>query len=228
MACAATTDKTMSERLRHEIMDHLAEAAADAAGSHASPAHFAIERFGSIEEIARDYHAVIVETRSKSLRWTVITAILVVFAVMRLRGVILEPGWRDDLVSTIWGTIVMAIDRYAFAVALFIVLWGLVTDRLRLPRLDRTRWIRQLAPRTLVMTVLPAVLILLSALAGITSLVSLTPTGRAAGLESLTLAALSTISIFISVGLVKLIAAHLRAHDLGALASDELDRGAAS
>lgn len=222
----------MAERLRYEILDHLTESAADAVGRHASPARAAIARFGSIGEIAREYRALLMETRSRNLRWIVIAAILMVFAVMRLRGFILEPGWRDDLATSVWGTVLMAVDRYAFVVALTFVLSGLVTDRLRMPHRGAPRWAVQLAARSFVMTVLPAVLILLSALAGIASFLSPAagnPAGTAlTGLESLIVAALSTMVITILAGLFKLISAYLKVHDLAAPPPDELGHGAAS
>lgn len=205
----------MGERLRYEILDHLTEAAAHGTASYAVRARSAIAQFGSVGEIARDYRAVIVETRQRSLRWIVVMAILVVFLVMRLRGFVLEPGWRDHLVSTSWGSILMGIDRYAFAIGLAVLLWGVLTERFR-PTPSGVLMLRALpTTRGFVGAALPAVLILLSALAGIGSFLnpagsSLLVGGR--GMESVIVAALTTISIIILSGLFKLASAYLKAH----------------
>lgn len=227
VAAEATSDRAMAERLRLEIIDHLSEAAAHAAGGHGYRVRHAIARFGSVGEIAQDYRTLILETRGRSLRWIVITAILVVFAVMKLRGFILEPGWRDDLVSTIWGSALMVIDRYAFVVALLIVLWGMVSERFR-SRILSTPWHMGISPRQLGLTAIAAILIMLSALAGIGSFLTsmldrdLLPSGA----EAITVAALSTICITVLVGLFKLLNAYSKAQDCPSLTVDDLHRGA--
>ncbi len=227
VAAAATADRAMAERLRLEIMDHLFEAAADADGGPGYRARHAIERFGSVGQIARDYRTLIVETRGRSLRWIVVTAILVVFAVMKLRGFILEPGWRDDLVSTIWGSALMVIDRYAFVIALLIVLWGMVSERFR-SRIFATRWHLGVSAREFGMTAIAAILILLSALAGIGSLVT-TTLGEGLslnGLESITVAALTTICITVLAGLFKFLSAYSKAHGGPPGMADDFHHGA--
>ncbi|KGJ03783.1 hypothetical protein SAMN04487972_11613 [Paracoccus halophilus] len=218
LANAASTDRIMAERLRDEITDHLTEAAAEseAYDDSESRARDAISRFGSVAEIASDYRTVVIETRSRSLRWVVILAIFVVFAVMRMRGFILEPGWRDDVVSTIWGTVMMGVDRYGFAIASMIVSLNLLIERREAARL------RNAAPDTpqpltgsrFLMLVVPAVLILSSALAGIGSLFYSHTVGTAfiaplALPQSIVAAALLTICVAIVMSLLKLTHAYL-------------------
>lgn len=225
LANAASSDRIMAERLRDEITDHLTEAAAEAAavGDSEKRAREAISRFGTVAEIARDYRTVIMETRSRSLRWVVILAILVVFAVMRMRGLILEPGWRDDVVSTIWGTVMMGVDRYAFAIASMIVLWNLLTERRETAKLRNVApdaW-QSLTRSQFLMMVVPAVLILSSALAGIGSLFYNHAFGSGFSEtstlpQSIVAAALLSICVAVFLGLLKLTHAYL---NIRALAS---------
>ncbi|MDH2328196.1 hypothetical protein QCN27_15095 [Cereibacter sp. SYSU M97828] len=204
---AATSDREMAERLRWEIMDHLAEAAADAEGD--DPARAAIERFGSPRAFATEYRAAVVEWRLKRMRSTALYGMIAVFVGMRLRNFFLEPGWRDSLQSTFWGDALLAIDRYAFLFAVILLAVGLLSGSRFFPRMR----VGDGPKSDLVTIAAPSVLILLSALAIIGSIFVLIGPGVMSladyGLGSVTFAALVTVCIVILARLLNLVVAYV-------------------
>lgn len=172
MACPS-----MAARFRLEIMDHLAEAMEmdetdDLRGDPVARIRVAMDDFGSQDDIAKDYREVVAEMRWRHLRWTVVAGIGLTFLAMRLRPYLLEPGWREELTQSAWGMGMMFVDRYAFLIAILIVLAGLLLDRLRsLPGISAPRMSNRTVIPVLCIATLPAVMVLASALAGIGALV---------------------------------------------------------
>ncbi|WP_128254795.1 hypothetical protein [Falsirhodobacter deserti] len=205
---AATSDREMAERLRWEIMDHLAEAAEDTQGGD-DPARAAIERFGSPRAFATEYRAAVVKWRLKRMRSTALYGMIAVFVGMRLRNFFLEPGWRDSLQSTLWGDALLAIDRYAFLIAVILLTVGLLSGSRFFPR----NRVGDGPKRDLVTIAAPSVLILLSALAIIGSIFVLVGPGVMSlanyGLGSVTFAALVTVCIVILARLLNLVVAYV-------------------
>lgn len=201
----------MADRLRAEIIDHLNEALEEAAEEGADP-ELVLRRifaeFGATDALARDYREVVAEFKWRNLRWTVVGGIAVTFAAMRLRPLILEPGWREDLVASAWGKGILFVDRYAFLIAVLVVLGGLLVDRMRhLPGLSAPRLSKATAPRILFMSAMPAVMVLMSALAGIGALLSSTLTKGSfsfLGVEAFGIFALLALCLVLTLNLVTL------------------------
>ncbi|WP_136684463.1 hypothetical protein [Falsirhodobacter xinxiangensis] len=205
---AASSDREMAERLRWEIMDHLAEAALEAEDAQ-DPARAAIERFGSPVAFVAEYRTAVVGWRLKRMRSTALYAMIAVFVGMRLRNFFLEPGWRDSLQSTFWGDALLAIDRYAFLIAVLLLTVGLISGSRFFPRIRMGD-----GPKSDLVTIAaPSVLILLSALAIIGSIFVLTGPSVMSlanyGLGSVTFAALATVCIVILARLLNLVVAYV-------------------
>lgn len=166
----------MADRLRAEIIDHLNEALEEAAEEGADPElclRQVLAEFGATDALARDYREVVAEFKWRNLRWTVVGGIGLTFLAMRVRPLILEPGWREDLVASTWGKSILFVDRYAFLIAVLVVLGGLLVDRMRrLPGISAPRVSKSTASRVLFMSAMPAVMVLMSALAGIGAFLS--------------------------------------------------------
>ena len=209
---ATQAGSAVADRLRIEIMDHLTEAMEDVAEADRAEMdpvarlRAVINDFGPQEVMAGDYREVIAESRWRHLRWTVVAGIGLTFLAMRIRPYILEPGWREDLMQSSWGSVMMFVDRYAFLIAILVVLGGLMLDRLRcLPGISAPRMSSQTVFRVLCTATVPAVMVLMSALAGIGALLyPLLSNGglRDFGLEWLTIAALALLCSVLTRNLV--------------------------
>ncbi len=209
---ATQTSAAVAARLRVEIMDHLTEAMEDLGSAQAQAMdpvarlRAAISGFGPPEVIADDYREVIAESRWRHLRWTVVAGIGLTFLAMRIRPYLLEPGWREDLMQSSWGTMMMFVDRYAFLIAILVVLGGLLVDRMRsLPGISAPRMSSKTVFRVLCVATIPAVMVLMSALAGIGALLYPLLSGgglRDFGLEWLTIAVLALFCSVLTRNLV--------------------------
>ena len=122
-------DKELAERLRLEILDHLSEAAQEEQGSVEEAERAAIRRFGEPQMLARDYVPVVQLRRGRSTRNMAILAIAVVFATMRLRTFVLPGNWYEAIVSSIWGQGLMFVDRYAFILAMLVILCDMLCEK---------------------------------------------------------------------------------------------------
>lgn len=201
----------MADRLRAEIIDHLNEALEEAAEDGADPElslRKVLAEFGATDALARDYREVVAEFKWRNLRWTVVGGIAVTFLAMRLRPFILEPGWREELVASAWGKSILFVDRYAFLIAVLVVLGGLLVDRMRhLPGISAPRISKMTTPRILFMSAMPAVMVLMSALAGIGAFLSSTlmnGTFHFFGVEALGVFALVALCLILTMNLVTL------------------------
>lgn len=201
----------MADRLRAEIIDHLSEALEEAAESGTDPElglRRVLAEFGATDALAREYREVVAEFKWRNLRWTVVGGIALTFAAMRIRPLILEPGWREDLIASSWGKGMLFVDRYAFLIAVLVVLGGLLVDRMRrLPGLSAPRMSKLTTPRILFMSAMPAVMVLMSALAGIGTFLSATVTKGAfnfLGIEALGVVALLALCLVLTMNLVTL------------------------
>lgn len=198
---ATLANSAMANRLRMEIVDHLTEAMDDMDASNGAKADLhqraraAITAFGPQELIAGEYSQVVAESRWRHLRWTVVTGIGLTFLVMRMRSYILGPDWREELMQSAWGVGMMYVDRYAFLIAILLVLVGLVLDRMHhMPGISAPRMSCQTVKRVLCTATIPAIMVLMTALAGIGALLSsMISQGslKGQGLEWLTIAALA-------------------------------------
>lgn len=212
-ARAATCDRAAAERLHWEILDHLAEAAADIDQDDDAPVRRAIEQFGSPEAFACEYRASIFVSRLRNMRSTAILSLIVVFVGMRLRNVFLEPDWRVTLESRDWGELLLFVDRYAFLIALLLLAGGLLAKNHTMPlRRNLGLLINALPKGDFVTIAAPSILLLLSGLAIIASIFMMS--GHAVinpaqyGVGALTFATLGLVCILISTKLASLAGAY--------------------
>ena len=212
-ANAATSDRAAAERLRWEILDHLAEAATSSGQICEESAKRAIEKFGSTEYFAYEYRTTIVETRMHNMRSTAVYALIVVFAGMRLRNVFLAPGWREDLSLTACGEFLLFVDRYAFLIAVLLMSIGWLAKSNLLPsRQTRGLLLKAVPKGDLITIAAPSILLLLSGLAIIGSIFVISGTAVMSttqyGVGSLTFATLVLVCIIISTQLAHLAGAY--------------------
>ncbi len=165
-------DKELAERLRLEILDHLNEAVHDEHSDTDETRSAAIKRFGDPAELARDYTPIALLKRGRSTRNMAILAIVVVFVTMRLRSFILPHDWYEAIIATDWGHGLMFIDRYAFILAILIIICDMLCDK----HCQSYGKISQSifgVNRVFAFPLAAAGLVVLSALTGIVSVVSL-------------------------------------------------------
>lgn len=157
-------DPVMTERLRLEILDHLAESLAEEPADATDRETAVLGRFGSIEDLRPEFAGLAVERRSRRTKDKALLAIILVFSLMLLRTLLMGQGWRDPLTATGWGSGLLLLDRYGFLCAAAI----LVGERF-------LNWWRRIVPkqqsnqsaRAFAVAAVPALLIILSASAGI-------------------------------------------------------------
>jgi hypothetical protein len=134
-------DVQLSQRVRHEVEDHLLDAIGDdASGDPSEAQRQAIARFGDPHEIARQYAPLSLLQQVRRVGAIIVVAIAAILVLMKGRGALyqflqwrLNADWLGGL-----GTIGSTIDRYAFQVALGLGIlgWLYIASRRPAPRLN--------------------------------------------------------------------------------------------
>lgn len=164
-------DDDLAERLRHEILDHLYQAAEDEGGPPDDAMRAAIGRFGEPELFAGEYTQIVQERRSRTTRNIAIFAIGAVFVSMRLRSFVLPQNWHEAILSTDWGGLLMFVDRYAFILAIIVILCDMLCEK-HCHSMGRAGQTIFGINRVFALPLISAALIALSSVTGIVSVVT--------------------------------------------------------
>ena len=129
-------DRSLSQRVRQEVEDHLRDAvAADSAGNALEAERRAIANFGDAQAIAAQFAVVSLAERSRKVGLAVVLVIAGVFLAMkaRLAWYALTQWALSDELRAVSG-IVASVDRYAFWLSIAVGLAGWATiSRRRAP-----------------------------------------------------------------------------------------------
>lgn len=116
LAAALSFDRTLTQRVLHEVEDHLHQAiAADASHGGMSAEHHAIAEFGDAQMLAAQFAAVAAGAQVRKLGIALVVAIASVFVAMKGRiawYTVMGSDAGHDM--TTLATIAGGIDRYAF------------------------------------------------------------------------------------------------------------------
>jgi hypothetical protein len=121
-------NRSLSQRVRQEVEDHLWEAvAADCGGGGVEAERRAIARFGDPRALAAQLALVSLVKQARGLAAAIVLIVAVVFVAMKARVAwyaVTQWSMADD--ARALGAIVLSVDRYAFWLAVFFAMAGFV------------------------------------------------------------------------------------------------------
>jgi hypothetical protein len=147
LTAALSFDRTLAQRVRQEVEDHLQETmAADLSSDGAVAERRAIAAFGDAEALAAQFAAISVAAQMRKLGVVLVLVIAGVFVAMKGRVAwyaVMGGGAGHD--PTAFTAIIGSIDRYSFWLSVFVGACGFayVMSRATPPLADR-RYCRQL------------------------------------------------------------------------------------
>jgi hypothetical protein len=201
-------DPQLSRRVRLEVEDHLLNAIGDDAGNRPKEtARLAIARFGDPREIARQYAPLSLLQQARRVGGILVVAIAAILVLMKGRVELydllhwrLNADWLGGL-----GTIVPAIDRYAFQVSLVLGIlgWLYIASRRAAPTLN-SDYQHQLKRYLLLSAAVAGLLI------GAVTLDAVLGGARAIGAGMSLIAVIPLLSIAMEVALIGVIIVELR------------------